>query len=117
MVYFNLHTEISLYLQIIKSNIYRMYSIFIQVIPCIVDKTTPLDLLGEPASLVVVTNTHPPLSLFCQELSHPLAFTPSHPFTPPSSNYIIYTDDINNLGRPRPGQEQWYHPVSWQHKC
>ncbi len=34
----------------------------------------------------------------------PLGFYPSHPFTPYSSNYIIYIDDINNLGRLRPGQ-------------
>jgi hypothetical protein len=33
-------------------------------------------LLGEPASLLVVTNTHPSLSLVCQQLPHPLAFTP-----------------------------------------
>jgi hypothetical protein len=49
--------------------------------PCIIDKTTPLYLLKEPASLLVVTNTHP-LSLVCQQLPHPLAFasfTLSHP--------------------------------------
>jgi hypothetical protein len=34
----------------------------------------------------------------------PLGFYPSHPFTPHSSNYIIYIDDINNLGGLRPGQ-------------
>ncbi len=34
----------------------------------------------------------------------PLGFYPSQPFTPHSSNYIIYIDDINNLSRPRPGQ-------------
>ncbi len=33
----------------------------------------------------------------------PLGFYPSHPFTPHSSNYIIYIDNINNLGLPRPG--------------
>jgi hypothetical protein len=49
--------------------------------------------------MLVVTNTHPPLSLVCQQMPHPLAFAP---FTPHSSNYIIYIDDINNLGRPRP---------------
>jgi hypothetical protein len=32
------------------------------------NKTTPLFLLGEPASLLVVTNTHPPLSLVRQQL-------------------------------------------------
>ncbi len=62
-------------------------------------------LLGEPASLLVVTNTYPPLSLFSQQLLHPLGFCPSHPFTPHSSNYIIYIDGINNLGCLRPGQE------------
>ncbi len=34
----------------------------------------------------------------------PLGFYPSHPFTPHISNYIICIDDINNLGRPHPGQ-------------
>jgi hypothetical protein len=33
----------------------------------------------------------------------PLGFYPSHPFTPHISNYIIYIDNINNLGRLRPG--------------
>jgi hypothetical protein len=50
--------------------------------PCIIDKTTPLYLLGEQVSLLVVMNTHPPLSLVCQQLPHPLAFAPltlSHP--------------------------------------
>jgi hypothetical protein len=36
-------------------------------------------LLGEPASLLVMTNTHPPLSLVCQQLPHPLlALPPFH---------------------------------------
>ncbi len=52
-----------------------------------------------PATFLVVTTTHPPLSLVCQQLSHPLLCPP---FTPHSSNYIIYTD-ISNLGRLRPG--------------
>jgi hypothetical protein len=50
--------------------------------PCIDTITTPLYLLGELASLLVVTNTHPPWSQVCQQLPHPLAFTPltlSHP--------------------------------------
>jgi hypothetical protein len=34
----------------------------------------------------------------------PLGFYPSHPFTPYSSNYIIYIGDMNNLSRLRPGQ-------------
>jgi hypothetical protein len=36
----------------------------------------------------------------------PLGFYPSHPFTPHSSNYISYIDNIKNLGRPCPG-----HPI------
>ncbi len=39
-------------------------------------------LLGEPASFLVVTNSHPPLSLVCQQLPHPLAFTIFTPFSP-----------------------------------
>jgi hypothetical protein len=51
-------------------------------------------------------NTHPPLSLVCQQLPHPL-LCPSHPFTPHSSSYNIYIDNINNnLGRLHPG-----HPL------
>jgi hypothetical protein len=69
----------------------------------IINKTAPLYFLREPVSLLVVTNTHPPLSLVCQQLPHPL-LCPSHPFIPHSSNYIIYMDDINNLGHPCPGQ-------------
>ncbi len=59
------------------------------------------DLLGEPAAFLVMTNTHPPLSL-CQQLPHP-PLCPCHLFTPHSSNYIIYIDNISNLGRLRPG--------------
>jgi hypothetical protein len=44
--------------------------------PCIIDQTTLLYLLGEPASFLLVTNTHPPLSLVCQQLPNPLAFAP-----------------------------------------
>jgi hypothetical protein len=62
---FNLHTEILFYLQIINHNIYIMYSISVQLTLCIVDKTTPLYFLGEPASLLMVTNAHPLLSLVC----------------------------------------------------
>jgi hypothetical protein len=82
-----------------------MYSIFIQTsTPCIVDKTTPLYLLGEPASLLVVTYPHPLLSLVFQQLPHPLAFTPlilSHLACP---NYIVYVENINNLDRLHLGQ-------------
>ncbi len=37
----------------------------------------------------------------------PTLCLPSHPFTPHSSNYIIYIDDISNLSHLRPGQLQW----------
>ncbi len=84
---------------IVHFNIYKMYSISPNSTPCIINKRTLLYLLGEPASLLVVTNTHPSLSLVCQELPHP--------FTPHSSNYIIYIDDINNLGRPHLGHPHW----------
>jgi hypothetical protein len=49
---------------------------------------TNLCLLGEPASLLVVTNTHPPLSLVCQQLPHPLLALP--PFHTPKlkSHYL-----------------------------
>ncbi len=43
--------------------------------------------------------------MVCQELSLPLAFTPLTLSHPHSSNYIIDIDDINNLSRPRLGQE------------
>jgi hypothetical protein len=55
----------------------------------------PIYLLGEPASLLIVTNAHPPLSLVYQQLPHPL-LCPSHPFTPYSSSYTIYINNINN---------------------
>ncbi len=72
-----------------------MYSISTQPDPLHINKTTLLYLFGDPASLLLVTNTHLPLSLVCQKLPHPL-LCPSHPFTPHSSNNIIYIDDINN---------------------
>jgi hypothetical protein len=83
-------------------NIYRMYSSSIRTNPFIVIKTTPLYLLGGPASLLVVVNTHPPLSLVCQQLPHPLLALPlfQTPAAPHSSCYIIYTDDISNSSRP-----------------
>ncbi len=49
---------------------------FIRTNPLPQQQSNPAYLLGEPASLLVVTNTHPPLSLICQQLSRPLAFTP-----------------------------------------
>ncbi len=85
-------TKISLNLQIIHCNIYKMCSISTQPDPLHFNKTTLLYLLGEPAFLLVVTNTHLPLSLVCHQKTAP----PSHPFTPHSSNYIIYIDNIND---------------------
>jgi hypothetical protein len=90
--------------------IYRLYTTIFtwQIMP---HPTQPLAfhnitwfyLPGEPASFLVVTNTHPPLSPVCQQLLHPL-LCPSHPFTPHSSNYITYIYDISNLGCLRLGQ-------------
>jgi hypothetical protein len=71
------------------------YSILSRPTPCTSIRQPPLYLLGEPASLLVRTNTDPPMSWVCQQLPHPL-LCPSHSFTPHSSNYIIYIDDINN---------------------
>jgi hypothetical protein len=56
-------------LQIIHYNIYMAYNT--QSDP-LHPMASLLYLLGEPASLLVVTNTHPPLSLVCQQLPHPL---------------------------------------------
>jgi hypothetical protein len=45
--------------------------------PCFLP--TLVYLLGEPTSLLGVANTHPPLSLICQQLPHPLlALLPFH---------------------------------------
>ncbi len=62
-------------------------------------------LKNQPASFLVVTNTHPPLSLVCQQLPHPLLCS-SHPFTPHSSNYIIYIDNISHLSHLRREQSE-----------
>ncbi len=72
-------------------------------------------LLGEPTSLLVVANTHPPFSLVCQQLPHPLLAPPplSHPTVPHSSSYIIYTDDISNSSRPRLEQYFRYSYRYW----
>ncbi len=59
-----------------------MYNNLQRIVIHCTNKVTPLYLLGEPASLLVVANPHPPLSLVYQQLFHPLAFTPlilSHP--------------------------------------
>jgi hypothetical protein len=77
-----------------------------KITPC-ANKITQLYLLWEPASLLVVTNSHPPLSLVCQQLSHPLAFNPltlSHPtvhitlFTWTTSTIsVIFVQDTYHL--------------------
>ncbi len=86
---FNLHTKISLYLQIIA--IFTRCTAFPpNPTPCITDKTTPLYLLGEPASLLVATNTHPPLSLVCQQLPHPLALA-SLALSHPTAQITLFT--------------------------
>ncbi len=69
-----------------------------KVIPC-TNKVTPLYLLLEPASVPLVTNPSTLVSV------PPLGFYPSHPFTPHSSYYIIYKDNINNLSHLRPGKK------------
>jgi hypothetical protein len=92
---FNLHTKTLLYLQVIHLQNVQQYSA--GTTPCI-NKPTPLYLLGEPASLLVVANTHPPFSLVCQQLPHPLAFSPltlSHPTV--HITIFTYIDNINNL--------------------
>ncbi len=64
-----------------------------------------------PSTVVSGLPTTAPPPLLC----------PSHPFTPHSSNYIIYIDNISNLGRLRPGQLlivhkdiATFHPLSFQ---
>jgi hypothetical protein len=82
-------------------SIYTAINILPGPTPCI-SKHPLFYFLLFPATFLVVTTTHPPLSLVCKQLSHPL-LCPSHLFTPHSSNYIIYTDNISNLSRLRPG--------------
>jgi hypothetical protein len=63
-------TQKSHHLQIICNNIYMLFNASFSPTTCL-----PLPcvyLLGEPTSLLVVRNTHPPLSLVCQQLPHPL---------------------------------------------
>ncbi len=79
---------------------------FYPICPLHLKPNNPAYLLGETVSLLVVTNTNPSLSLVCKQLPHPLLW-PSHPFTPCSSSYTIYIDDINNnLSHLRPRQIQ-----------
>ncbi len=54
--------------------------------------------------------THPFLSLVCYQLPTLCCF--SHPNTPHRSSYNIYTDDINNISRPRLTQYQLCNCVS-----
>jgi hypothetical protein len=50
----------------------------------------------------VVVNTHPLLSLVCQQLPHPLLVL--SPSTPHRSSYNFFIDDINNTTHPRLAQ-------------
>ncbi len=53
---------------------------------------TRVCLLGEPTSLLVVVNTHPPLSLVCQQLPHPLvALPPFHTPKFPTVQVTLFT--------------------------
>jgi hypothetical protein len=78
--------------------------------PCINNKATPLYLL-ERASFFACGDKYPStLVSGLPTTAPPLGFYPSHPFTPYSSNYIIYIDDINNHSRLCLGQltlEKW----------
>jgi hypothetical protein len=65
--------------------------------PALCSPESYVHLLGDPASLLVVMNTHPLLSLVCYHLFHPLlVLSPFHH----RSSYNIYRDDINNTSRP-----------------
>jgi hypothetical protein len=78
-------------------NIYIMYNNLRRGNNPLHQQVTPFYLLREPASLLVVTNTHPPLSLVCQQLLHPLAFTPltlSHP----TVHITLYTVGTKSIG-------------------
>ncbi len=57
-------------LWIIYYNIYMLFNASFNSAPCFPPPCVYL--LGEPTSLLVVANTHPPLSLVCQQLPHPL---------------------------------------------
>jgi hypothetical protein len=60
-------------------NIYMIIDALFNPTPCF--PPNRVYLLGEPTSLLVVANTHPPLSLVCQQLPHPLLALP--PFRTP----------------------------------
>ncbi len=61
-------------LQIIYYNIYTSFNASFNPSPCLMPFRVYL--LGEPTSLLVVANTHPLLSLVCQQLPHPLLLLP-----------------------------------------
>ncbi len=74
-------------------------------------KNNPLQQQGDPALLTwrasfLARGDEFPSTLVSglPTTAPPLGFYPSLPFAPHSSYYIIYIDDINNLGRRRPGQ-------------
>ncbi len=71
-------TQKSHHLQIIYYNIFLFLNASFNPTPC--SPLTRVYLLGEPTSLLVVANTHPPLSLVCQT-APPFASPPtlSHP--------------------------------------
>ncbi len=86
-------------------NIYRMCSYSYQNQPLASTTSNPA-LLTWRASFFAHGGEYPStLVSGLPTTAAPIGFYPSHPFTPHSSNDIIYKDDINNLGRPRPGQE------------
>jgi hypothetical protein len=59
---------------------------------------TRVYLLGEPTSLLVVANTHPPLSLVCQQLPHPLlAFPPFHTLLFPTVQLTLFTQMMSAI--------------------
>ncbi len=72
-------TQNLIILEIIYYNIYMLFNASVNPAPCF-----PLPhvyLLGESTSLLMMANTHPPLSLVCQQLPHPLLARP--PFHTP----------------------------------
>ncbi len=68
-------TQKSHQLQIIYYNIYTLFKASSS--PTLCPPLPHVYLLGEPASLLMVANTHPPLSLVCKQLPHPLLVFPT----------------------------------------
>ncbi len=91
--------------------------------PCISNQAKLLYLLREPASLLVVMNPHPPLTLVCQQLSHPLAFTPltlSHPtgqitylHRRPQQSWLSSSRTVIMLSKPYQAYAAHSYLVSW----